>query len=29
MPQLQAIPEIDFSSETYQDAYSRIDGIVI
>lgn len=29
MPQLQATPEIDFQSETYQDAYSRIDGIVI
>jgi fatty aldehyde decarbonylase len=29
MPQLQAAPEIDFQSETYQDAYSRIDGIVI
>jgi fatty aldehyde decarbonylase len=29
MPQLQASPEIDFTSETYRDAYSRIDGIVI
>jgi fatty aldehyde decarbonylase len=29
MPQLQATPEIDFYSATYQDAYSRIDGIVI
>jgi fatty aldehyde decarbonylase len=30
MPQLQAADQaIDFHSETYQDAYSRIDGIVI
>lgn len=29
MPQLQATPEIDFHTETYQDAYSRINGIVI
>lgn len=29
MPQLQASPEIDFYSEVYRDAYSRIDGIVI
>ena len=29
MPQLQATPIIDFYSETYRDAYSRIDGIVI
>ncbi len=29
MPQLEASPEIDFHSETYRDAYSRINGIVI
>lgn len=29
MPQLEAIPSIDFQSETYKDAYSRINGIVI
>jgi fatty aldehyde decarbonylase len=29
MPQLQATPEIDFQSDTYKDAYSRIDAIVI
>jgi fatty aldehyde decarbonylase len=29
MPQLQASPAIDFKSETYKDAYSRIDAIVI
>jgi fatty aldehyde decarbonylase len=29
MPQLQASPVIDFYSEVYRDAYSRIDGIVI
>lgn len=29
MPQLEAIPEIDFQSETYKDAYSRINAIVI
>lgn len=29
MPQLQASPDIDFHSEIYRDAYSRIDGIVI
>jgi fatty aldehyde decarbonylase len=29
MPQLQASPELDFYSETYRDAYSRINGIVI
>jgi fatty aldehyde decarbonylase len=29
MPQLQASPEIDFHSDTYRDAYSRINGIVI
>jgi fatty aldehyde decarbonylase len=29
MPQLQAAPAIDFQSETYKDAYSRIDAIVI
>ncbi len=29
MPQLQASPDIDFRTETYQDAYSRINGIVI
>lgn len=29
MPQVQANPEIDFYSETYQDAYSRIDAIVV
>jgi fatty aldehyde decarbonylase len=29
MPQLQASPDIDFHSETYRDAYSRINGIVI
>jgi fatty aldehyde decarbonylase len=29
MPQLQATPMIDFYSDTYRDAYSRIDGIVI
>lgn len=29
MPQLEASPAIDFQSETYKDAYSRINGIVI
>lgn len=29
MPQLQASPDIDFYSETYRDAYSRINAIVI
>lgn len=29
MPQLEAIPSIDFHSETYKDAYSRINAIVI
>lgn len=29
MPQLEATPEIDFHSETYKDAYSRINAIVI
>ncbi|HEY9845431.1 MAG TPA: aldehyde oxygenase (deformylating) [Candidatus Caenarcaniphilales bacterium] len=29
MPQLEASPEIDFYSEAYQDAYSRINAIVI
>ncbi|MEB3337146.1 MAG: long-chain fatty aldehyde decarbonylase, partial [Leptolyngbyaceae bacterium] len=29
MPQLEAIADIDFQSETYKDAYSRIDAIVI
>jgi fatty aldehyde decarbonylase len=29
MPQLQASPDIDFHSDTYRDAYSRINGIVI
>lgn len=29
MPQLQASLEIDFYSDAYRDAYSRIDGIVI
>jgi fatty aldehyde decarbonylase len=29
MPQLQASPDIDFHSEIYRDAYSRINGIVI
>lgn len=29
MPQLEASPEIDFHSETYKDAYSRINAIVI
>ncbi|WP_404783254.1 aldehyde oxygenase (deformylating) [Altericista sp. CCNU0014] len=29
MPQLQASPETDFHSDTYRDAYSRINGIVI
>jgi fatty aldehyde decarbonylase len=29
MPQLEATPEIDFQSETYKDAYSRINAIVI
>lgn len=29
MPQLEAIPAIDFQSETYKDAYSRINAIVI
>lgn len=29
MPQLQVSPEIDFQSETYQDAYSRINAVVI
>lgn len=29
MPQLEAISEIDFQSETYKDAYSRINAIVI
>ena len=29
MPQLEATSVIDFYSETYQDAYSRVDAIVI
>ncbi|PSB21685.1 aldehyde oxygenase (deformylating) [Phormidesmis priestleyi ULC007] len=29
MPQLEAIQDIDFHSETYKDAYSRINAIVI
>jgi len=29
MPQVEAIPAIDFQSETYKDAYSRINAIVI
>jgi fatty aldehyde decarbonylase len=29
MPQLEATPELDFQSETYKDAYSRINAIVI
>lgn len=29
MPQLEAVPAIDFHSETYKDAYSRINAIVI
>ncbi|MCY7321928.1 MAG: aldehyde oxygenase (deformylating) [Phormidesmis sp. CAN_BIN36] len=29
MPQLEAIQDIDFQSETYKDAYSRINAIVI
>ncbi len=29
MPQLEAEPRIDFHSDTYKDAYSRIDAIVI
>ncbi|KAM3112627.1 aldehyde oxygenase (deformylating) [Phormidesmis sp. 146-33] len=29
MPQLEATPEIDFHSELYKDAYSRINAIVI
>ncbi|HEY9827424.1 MAG TPA: aldehyde oxygenase (deformylating) [Stenomitos sp.] len=29
MPQLQVSPDIDFHSDTYRDAYSRINGIVI
>ncbi len=29
MPQLQASPTIDYHSDVYRDAYSRIDGIVI
>jgi len=29
MPQLEANPTIDFHSDTYKDAYSRIDAIVI
>ncbi len=29
MPQLEVSPEIDFHSETYKDAYSRINAIVI
>jgi fatty aldehyde decarbonylase len=29
MPQLQAAPAIDFQSDSYKDAYSRIDAIVI
>lgn len=29
MPQLEAIPAIDFQSEIYKDAYSRINAIVI
>lgn len=29
MPQLEAIPEIDFQTATYKDAYSRINAIVI
>jgi fatty aldehyde decarbonylase len=29
MPQLEVTPEIDFQTETYKDAYSRINAIVI
>jgi len=29
MPQLEASPTIDFQTETYKDAYSRINAIVI
>jgi fatty aldehyde decarbonylase len=29
MPQLEAIPDIDFHSDTYKNAYSRINAIVI
>ena len=29
MPQLEAVPTIDYQSETYKDAYSRINAIVI
>ena len=29
MPQLEASLELDFHSETYKDAYSRINAIVI
>ncbi|MCY7274123.1 MAG: aldehyde oxygenase (deformylating), partial [Phormidesmis sp. CAN_BIN44] len=29
MPQLEAIQDLDFHSETYKDAYSRINAIVI
>jgi fatty aldehyde decarbonylase len=29
MPQLEAIPVIDFQTETYKDAYSRVNAIVI
>jgi fatty aldehyde decarbonylase len=29
MPQLEAVPALDFKSETYKHAYSRINGIVI
>jgi fatty aldehyde decarbonylase len=29
MPQLEATPDLDFHSETYKDAYSRINAIVI
>lgn len=29
MPQVEALPTIDFQSETYKDAYSRINAIVI
>ncbi|HCV29693.1 MAG TPA: aldehyde oxygenase (deformylating), partial [Microcoleaceae bacterium UBA9251] len=29
MPQLEAIPAIDFQTATYKDAYSRIKAIVI
>ena len=29
MPQLEASPALDFQSEAYKDAYSRINAIVI